>query len=128
MALRPVSELGLVDLTDLASPPAPATTKRRRPDGDPPKKASRRSGRSEGAPRAKSRRPERNESAPRAKSLRSALADASADAAAEVKRPAPDRASGPRKSRALAQKVGISLTCVVAGVAGIMLGRAAVHS
>jgi hypothetical protein len=96
MALRPVSELGLVDLTDLASPPAPATTKRRGTDGDAPKKPSRRS--------------------------------ADAGAATAMKPPAPDRASRRRASRAVAEKVGMSVTCVVAGVAGIMLGRAAIHS
>jgi hypothetical protein len=31
MALRPVSELGLVDLTDLAAPPDETTTERRKP-------------------------------------------------------------------------------------------------
>lgn len=107
MALRPVSELGLVDLTDLASPSAAATTKRRRADGAVPKKSSRRSERSEGAPRAKSRR--------------------SRDAGTSALPPEPDRASRHRTSRPVAEKVGISVTCVVAGAAGLLLGRAAVH-
>jgi hypothetical protein len=124
MALRPVSELGLVDLTDLASPHAPATTKRRGTDGDAPKKPSRRSERSEEGPRAKSRRSAPSEDAPRVASRRSA----DAGAATSMKPPAPDRASRRRTSRAVAEKVGMSVTCVVAGVAGIMLGRAAIHS
>jgi hypothetical protein len=108
MALRPVSELGLVDLTDLASPPAAARTKQRRTDGGAPKKSSRRSERSEGAPRAKSRR--------------------AADADASARQPSvPARAPGHRTSRAVAERVGISVTCVVAGAAGVLLGRAAVH-
>ena len=111
MALRPVSELGLVDLTDLASPPAPATTKRRPVDPGAPKTSSRRSERTEGVPRAKSRRP--------------ASADALADAGTAVKPSAPARASRRNTSRAVAEKVGISVTCVVAGVAGVMLGRVA---
>jgi hypothetical protein len=108
MALRPVSELGLVDLTDLASPPAAARTKQRRTDGGVPKKSPRRS--------------ERNGGAPAAKSRRSADADASA-----LEPPAPDRASRHRASRAVAEKVGISVTCVVAGAAGVLLGRAVVR-
>jgi hypothetical protein len=109
MALRPVSELGLVDLTDLASPPAASTTKRQRTDGGAPKESSRPSERREGAPRAKPRR------------------SSDADSAA-IKAPAPDRASRHRSSRTVAEKVGISVTCVVAGAAGVLLGRAAVRS
>lgn len=108
MALRPVSELGLVDLTDLASPAAASPTKRRRTDAGTPKKSSRGSERSHAKPRAASRASRHIESA----------------ATQVVETP---RASRALATRTVAEQLGISVTCVVAGAAGILLGRAAIR-
>jgi hypothetical protein len=119
MALRPVSELGLVDLTDLASPtaappraPSPTAaspTKRPRSDGGTPKKSS-------GAPK-------RSQAKPRASARPSRDNDSVVRQVAET-----PRASRAKTSRAVAEKVGVSVTCVVAGAAGVLLGRAAIRS
>jgi hypothetical protein len=114
MALRPVSELGLVDLTDLASPTGPSPTaasptKRRRTDGGTPKRSARASERSHAKPRASSRASRDNDSVEKQ--------------VAET-----PRAPRAKASRAVAEKLGISVTCVVAGAAGVLLGRAAIRS
>ena len=119
MALRPVSELGLVDLTDLASPTAPSATgasatgasatKRRRAAGGTPKRSSRASERKEAKPRA-SARPSR---------------DIDSAATQLVETPRVRRA---KTSRVVAEKLGLSVTCVAAGAAGVLLGRAAIRS
>jgi hypothetical protein len=115
MALRPVSELGLVDLTDLASPTPPSPTppsptaasptRRRRTDGGTPKRSSRASERSHAKPRA------------------SRDNDSGENQVAET-----PRAPRAKTSRAVAEKLGVSVTCVVAGAAGVLLGRAAIRS
>ena len=116
MALRPVSELGLVDLTDLASPGESAPP-RRKPRPVAKAKPARRAGATK--PRAKgSAQPKRaSRSAPVARSA----AEATPPATAARTR----RAS---VSVAKASRIGIvAATWAVAGAGGILLGRAAVR-
>jgi hypothetical protein len=127
MALRPVSELGLVDLTDLAprtggaTPSAPAKRARQSETPSTNPKRSRRSatgpkhpeqtGRS-ATPSQGARRPHRSPTGPK-----------------QAKRPA----TTPRRSAvnqpsdeakdSLAAKIGISVLTGAVGVAGVLVGR-----
>jgi hypothetical protein len=109
MALRPVSDLGLVDLTDLASPGESAT---------PPRKARQPGGAQRARPAGEATRASR--SAP--KQRRSAT---------------PQKAAGPtsrtatrhaRSKAASAVRTGMVVASwTVAGACGVLLGRAAVR-
>jgi hypothetical protein len=101
MALRPVSELGLVDLTDLAEP-----------------------GKSGKAP-AKARKPKV------AKAARREIAKPQAATPAQPKAATPARTKAPSASRRKAASVArtgmVVATWTAAGACGIVLGRAAVR-
>lgn len=112
MALRPVSELGLVDLTDLASPEPDASGRRTpRPAGGAKRASPTTPG--EGQPGARSR--------PRG------------DGTGKTTWGASQVAPQPRSPRAQpglasAARVGIlAATWAVAGAGGVLLGRAAVR-
>ncbi len=111
MALRPVSDLGLVDPTDLASPKAKKTTSRRPP------------ARAKAQPQATRSNPNNRRSSTPARS-------ASAGARSQPRRkPQKTRATTPpRKTTngARAPKIGISVATGVVGVAaGLLLSRSA---
>jgi len=117
MALRPVSELGLVDLTDLASPGETSPAQRKpRPAGAKAKPAG-----PAGAtkPRAKgSAQPKR---ASRAAHVARSPAEATPPTAPARTRRAPVNV-------AKASRIGIvAATWAVAGAGGVLLGRAAVR-
>jgi hypothetical protein len=104
MALRPVSELGLVDLTDLTSPDAGATA---------PAKPRRAGGAKRARPAAQSKQASR--SAPTQRQ----------PAKAQTSAPSPRRT---RAKATTVARTGIVLaTWTVAGVCGVALGRVAVR-
>jgi hypothetical protein len=116
VALRPVSELGLVDLTDLASPSEETTTGRRKPraaasQAEKPRAGGKRTSK----PRAGSRaqKPPAPPARPKAANGPSA--------------PSEPRGKVGRRGR-VAARVGITaVTWTVAGATGVLLGRAAIR-
>ena len=107
MALRPVSELGLADVTDLASPAQETTTARRKTRAA----ASRAEKPRAGANRAQ--KPPAPPKTPKPASRPSAPSDQRGEAA--------------RRGRVVA-RVGITaVTWTLAGATGVLLGRAAIR-
>lgn len=132
MALRPVSELGLVDLTDLAAKPTAAKGGSGRASEPTAAKAG--SGRASKPTTAaaggeRTTQPRRSSATKRPPAHTARSKRAGTTAGPPRHREAKPPTSSPRAEvrRAVATKLAVTVTYAVAGTAGVLLGRAAVR-